>query len=158
MAPRIIFACRREIIVAVAALGFLVFCSPVLAGSSDSEENSGSRVKKELSETLQAIKGFAAEQREEAVKQAKIALEEMDAAMERLEERIDQNWEKMDQAAREKAKETLKSLKEKRTKLAEWYGGLKHSSAKAWDHVKGGLLESYQALKSSFQEAEKEFE
>jgi len=35
---------------------------------------------------------------------------------------------------------------------------MKHSSANAWERVKGGLLESYQTLKESFQEAEKEFE
>ncbi|MBW1776823.1 MAG: hypothetical protein JRJ54_04420 [Deltaproteobacteria bacterium] len=82
-------------ILACAAIGFLVFGGPAFAGSSDSKESAGSQVKKEFSETLTAIKGFAAEQREEAVKKAKIALEEMDAAMERLEKRIDQNWEKM---------------------------------------------------------------
>ncbi len=158
MTPHTILFHRRLILIACAAIGFLVFGGPALAGSSDSQEPSGSKVKKELSETLQAIKGFAAEQREEAVKQAKIALEEMDAAMERLEKRIDQNWEKMDQTARKKARETLTALKKKRNELAEWYGGMKHSSANAWERVKGGLLESYQTLKESFQEAEKEFE
>lgn len=158
MTPRLVFAQKGRIIAACAAIGFLVFGSPAFAGSSDSKESAGTQVKKEFSETLQAIKGFAAEQREEAVKQAKIALEEMDAAMERLEKRIDQNWEKMDQAAREKARNTLTSLKKKRNELAEWYGGMKHSSANAWERVKSGLVDSYQTLKESFQEAEKEFE
>ena len=63
----------------------------------------------------------------------------------------------MGQAAREEALSTLKALRKKRNDLAEWYGGMQHSSAKAWDHVKEGFLDSYKALSEAYGKAVKEF-
>jgi len=153
MTPRV----KMRIAAAIISMGFLTLSGLAFAGTAEPKEASGDQTRKEFSETLQVIKDFAAEQREEAVKQAKIALEEIDAAIENLEERFDRNWDQMDQAARKKSRDTLKSLKKQRNELSEWYGGLKHSSAKAWGHVKSGLLKSYQSLKEAFREAEKEF-
>ena len=64
----------------------------------------------------------------------------------------------MSQAFKEKAIETMKALRKKRNALSEWYGGLKHSSAKAWDQVKNGFLMGYESLTASFDKAQKEFE
>ena len=63
----------------------------------------------------------------------------------------------MDQASREKAKKNFTGLRKKRNELSEWYGGLKHSSADAWDHVKKGFVDGYEALASAFDKAENEF-
>ena len=41
--------------------------------------------------------------------------------------------------------------------LAEWYGGLKHSSSNAWEDVKTGFLESYHQLQGAFDKAAQEF-
>ena len=48
-------------------------------------------------------------------------------------------------------------LRKKRNELSEWYGGLKHSSANAWDHVKDGFAEGYESLEDAFDKADKEF-
>jgi hypothetical protein len=63
----------------------------------------------------------------------------------------------MDQAARTKAQQTLTALRKHRTDVAEWYGGLKHSSNKAWEDVKAGFLKSYHELRDAFDKAAKEF-
>ena len=63
----------------------------------------------------------------------------------------------MDQSARTKARETLTALQKKRTEVAEWYGGLKHSSRNAWEDVKAGFLKSYHELCNAFDKAAKEF-
>ena len=63
----------------------------------------------------------------------------------------------MDQAARREARSTLASLRKQRNELAEWYGGLKYSSAEAWGRVKSGFLKSYEALSKAFGKAESEF-
>ena len=63
----------------------------------------------------------------------------------------------MDQATRDKANATLKSLRKQRTELAEWYGGMQYSSVNAWEHVKKGLLDSYEALSKAYNKALKEF-
>ena len=74
-----------------------------------------------------------------------------------MENRIGKKWGQMDQAARRKAGSTLASLRKQRNELAEWYGGLKYSSAEAWGHVKNGFLKSYEALSKSFGKAESEY-
>jgi hypothetical protein len=63
----------------------------------------------------------------------------------------------MDQAARKKTRATLNALRRQRNEAAEWYGGLKHSSAEAWEQVKAGFVQSYEVLKESFTKAGKEF-
>ncbi|NCO52596.1 MAG: hypothetical protein GW875_10920, partial [Deltaproteobacteria bacterium] len=117
MTPRV----KMRIAAAIISMGFLTLSGLAFAGTAEPKEASGDQTRKEFSETLQVIKDFAAEQREEAVKQAKIALEEIDAAIENLEERFDRNWDQMDQAARKKSRDTLKSLKKQRNELSEWY-------------------------------------
>jgi hypothetical protein len=74
-----------------------------------------------------------------------------------MEARIDRNWEKMDNAARERARNTLTVLREKRIRVAEWYGSMKNSSTEAWGHMKKGFSDSYSSLKSSWEKAEKEY-
>jgi hypothetical protein len=86
---------------------------------------------------------------------AQTALADADARMRRMERKID-GWED-GRGARKKARATLSALHKERDELAEWYGGLKHSSTDAWDEVKGGFVKSYETLKESFAKAAKEY-
>ena len=86
-----------------------------------------------------------------------MALEKMDARIDRMQSRVENNWNEMDQASREKAKKTLQALRKKRNELSEWYSGMKHSSADAWDHVKKGSIDGCEALAAAFDKAENEF-
>jgi hypothetical protein len=54
---------------------------------------------------------------------------------------IEKKWDEMDQASREKDRKTIQALRKKRNELGEWYGGMKHSSADAWDHIKIGFVD-----------------
>jgi hypothetical protein len=96
-------------------------------------------------------------QRDEATKSAKAALDDMDAGIRRLERKLEREWDQMDAAARKKARATLDALRRERNELAEWYGGLKYSSAEAWDEVKSGFAKSYDDLKGAFGKARKAF-
>ncbi len=138
----------------VLALSALVVSGAAFAGQ---ESGSVKDVKKETAEALEAIKNYSAEQRDETVKKVKQVMNDLDKEMERLEEKIDKKWGEMDKAARKNARETMKTLREQRNELAEWYGGIQHSSANAWDDVKRGFIKSYNALKESFSEAAGEF-
>src|SRR5882762_7446781 len=55
------------------------------------------------------------------------------------------------------AKAALDELRRERNEAAEWYGGLKHSSAESWEQVKTGFVKSYEVLKESFAKARKGF-
>ena len=114
-------------------------------------------VEKEVGEAAETIKVYSVEQREEAVKNMKSVLDEMDADIDRLEERVSNKWDQMNEAARRDAQATLKALRKKRNQVAEWYGGLKHSSDRAWVHMKEGFSEAYSSLYDAWQKAADEY-
>ena len=99
-----------------------------------------------MQDVLQALKGYTADQRDEAIQKTKTALDNLDSRIDELETNIDNNWDRMDKAAREKARANLKALHKQRTELAEWYGSLKSSSADAWEHTKKGFFRRIQGL------------
>ena len=137
---------------------FLAIPSVSLADRTSEEKTTKKEVKQEIKEAFEAVKNYTADQREEAVKKIKVALENIDSQIEGMENRIGKKWDQMDQAARKKARSTLASLRKQRNELAEWYGGLKYSSAEAWGQVKNGFLKSYEALSKAFGKAESEFD
>ena len=53
--------------------------------------------------------------------------------------------------------DTLAALYRQRNELAEWYGGIKYSSAGAWEEVKNGFIQSYHVLQKSFKQAAEKF-
>jgi ubiquinone biosynthesis protein UbiJ len=140
------------------ALGALLTVSPLsFAAETSSSKTTAKDVSRKVDETGQAIKNYTVAQRDEAIKKAKAALDDLDARIGRLERRLDNEWDRMDQAARKKARATQKALRRERNEVAEWYGGLKHSSAESWEQVKAGFVKSYEVLKASFAKARKEF-
>jgi len=140
------------------ALGALLAISPLsFAAETSSGKATAKDVSRKVDETGQTIKNYTVAQRDEAIKQAKAALDDLDARIGRMERKLDREWDRMDQDARKKARATLAALRKERNEAAEWYGGLKHSSAEAWEQVKAGFVKSYEALKQSFTKARKEF-
>jgi hypothetical protein len=139
------------------ALVLALATAPQLSLADDAGKTTGKDVSKKVDDAGKAIGSYTIAQRNQAIKSAQTALADVDARMRRMERKIDAGWDKMDAAARKKARATLSALHKERDELAEWYGGLKHSSAEAWDEVKGGFAKSYEGLKQSFAKAAKEY-
>jgi len=138
------------------ALGTLLACSPLsFAAEASGSKATAKDIAREADETGRAIKGYTIAQRDEAVKKAKAALDDLDRRIGRIERKLDSEWDKMDQAARKKSRAALNALRRERNEVAEWYGGLKHSSAESWEQVKAGFVRSYEVLKESFAKARK---
>ncbi len=138
------------------ALGALLAVSPLcVAADASGGKATAKDVSKKAGETGKAIKDYTVAQRDEALKQAKAALDDVDARIRRMERKLDNEWDKMDKAARRNSRSTLNALRRERGELAEWYGGLKHSSAESWEQVKAGFVKSYETLKESFAKARK---
>ena len=137
------------------ALGTLLAVSP-LSFSAEAPATTAKDVSRKADETGRAIKDYTVAQRDEAIKQGKAALDDLDRRIGRLERKLDNEWEQMDQATRKKARATLNGLRRERNEVAEWYGGLKHSSAESWEQVKAGFVKSYEVLRQSFAKARKE--
>lgn len=138
------------------AVGALLAASP-FALAAETSGDTAKDVARKAGETGLAIKDYTVARRDEATKNAKAALDDLDRRIGRLERKLDSEWEHMDQAARKKARATLDALRRERNDAAEWYGGLKHSSAESWEQVKTGFVKSYEVLRESFAKARKEF-
>ena len=136
---------------------FLAGAPMAFAADSPGTKTTGKDVSQKVDETAQAIKNYSAEQRDEALKNAKSVLADADARIDRFESHMNRNWDKMNASARKHAQETMKTLRHQRQDLSQSYGELKRSSANAWDEVKSGFAKSYDALRDSFSKASKEF-
>jgi len=136
-----------------------LFLMPTLltAESGGTDTVSKAEVKKELRDAAEAIRQYAAAQRQEALKKAEELLKDLDRRIEELERNMDDQWATMSAAARSNARETLKALRQHRNEVAEWYGGLKHSSDGAWEHMKKGFSDAYADLGEAWQNAREEF-
>lgn len=106
---------------------------------------------------VEALREVSAERRDEAVATARRAADDLDRQMERLQQEMDEGWERMSQVARARSRATMADLRQRRNALAEWLGGMRHSSAAAWDEVRGGFAKSYQELAEATRRARAEF-
>lgn len=135
---------------------FFAIGSVSFAAQTSTPETATKDVKDKVVDAAQAIKNYSVNQRDEAVKKAKAALDDLDVRIDSMESQLNKEWQQMDQSARKKAMATLTALRKKRNDVAEWYGGLKHSSSKAWEDVKKGFLKSYYELRDAFDKAHSE--
>jgi vacuolar-type H+-ATPase subunit E/Vma4 len=139
-------------------LALLLAGAPMsFAAESTASKTTGKDVAKNIDETAHSIKKYSAEQRDEALKNAKRVLDDADVRIDHFESKIHRDWDKMNASSRKQAQETMKMLRRQRQDLSQSYGELKRSSANAWDEVKDGFSRSYDALRDSFSKASKEF-
>ena len=140
------------------AAALIMFSAATFADQQTANENKATSkdVKQETMEAIEAIKKYSIEKKDKAVREVKVVLEDLDAHIDRMQNRIEKKWDEMDQTSREKASKTIQALRKKRNELSEWYGGLKHSSADAWEEVKNGFVKGYEALANAFDKAENE--
>ena len=121
------------------------------------EKTDMAEVRKETNEALQSIKAYSIDKKNEAMAKAKEMMDKMDAKIDELEKQSSEKWQQMSEASRKKSEETLKELRKKRNDIAEWYGGMKQSSSKAWEEVKKGFVDSYHSLQKAFDKAAEKF-
>jgi len=147
---------RKAVMVFITAV-FFAIGSVSFASQTSTQKTTGKDVKEKVAEAAQAIKSYSVDQRDEALKKAKAVLDDLDDRIDRMASQLNEKWDHMDQFARKKAMATLTALRKQRNEIAEWYGGLRHSSSNAWEDVKKGFLKSYQALQDAFDKAQSEF-
>jgi hypothetical protein len=138
-------------------VALLLAGAPMSFAADTGAKTAGGDVSKKIDETADAIRNYSAEQRDEALRNAKSVLDDADARIDRFESDMGRNWDKMNASARKHAQETMRRLRKQRQDLSQSYGELKRSSSNAWEEVKGGFARSYGALRDSFSKAAKEF-
>jgi hypothetical protein len=161
--PDAVFFARRNnlIIRFIVASVFMASVNPLLAeeqGSNSADPAQVENVDEEWSEVVESIKGYSVSQREVAVKNAGIALKKLDKRIDNLTQRTADEWDELSVETREARLAALRKLTEQRKELAEWYGGMKHSSSQAWGEVREGFVDAYGILQNSWVDALEEFE
>lgn len=106
---------------------------------------------------VEALREITAERRDEAVASARRTADDLDRQMDRLQQQMDEGWDRMSQVARARSRATMADLRQRRNALAEWLGGMRHSSGAAWTEVRGGFVKSYQELADAMRNARAEF-
>lgn len=109
------------------------------------------------SRRLDKLQTYTAEQRDEAIEEARAALTTVDARIDRLQTSLATSGDELTAATRERMNSSIDALQAQRQDLAEWMGGLMHSSAQAWQHVQTGFVGAYRAFAEQLDKAEKEF-
>lgn len=132
--------------------------TPLCYAKTTTEQTSVAEVKKETKDLIKTLKSYTIEQKDEAIKKTKTALNNLDKRMDALEARVDENWDEMDEKSRKKARESLKTLRKQRNKVAQWYGGMKGSTASAWEHMKEGFSKAYKSINTAWEKSENEFD
>ena len=132
------------IVTVLSTIGFILALSvtQLPAGQTSAKE-----VKSEVADTAEAIKAYTIDQRDQAIAKMESILKDFDDRIDKLETKIDGNWDQVTSAACREARITLRELRKQRNEVSEWSGGLKHSSADAYD-----------ALADAWNQAEKEFD
>ena len=151
----------RRIACQAFSLLILVLFAGVMAQAADKmpkEKKPGmTEVKQKVGDAMEAIREYSIDQKNQALSKAREALDRMDRKMDELERRSHEKWQQMNKATREKTEEELRKLRKERNDIAEWYGGMKQSSAKSWNKVKKGFIGSYHSLEKSFDKISKRF-
>ena len=163
-------ACFAAIVLAVAPLAAAQSPSPPPAAAPAADQDQeqakppaaapqppATAVRREAEQAVDAIRGYSAELREQAMANARRAAEDLDRQMARLQAQTDQRWSRMGEAARTRSQATMADLRQQRNALAEWYGGLRHGSAAAWGEVRVGFVNSYHELAEALRKARAEF-
>ncbi len=130
------------------------------AGFAKSHEDNTTvkSVQQEAQDLIEALKGYTADQRDAAIQRSKRALDILDTRIDELETKIADDWDQMSSAAREKTRESLKTLRKKRNDVAEKYGSLKASSTSAWEEMKQGFSDAYEDLSDAWAKSVNEFD
>lgn len=129
------------------AIAAVLSLSPVTSFAQDSKSHmTTAEVRAEVSEAMDAIADYSEQQSDEALAEAREALADIDTAIERQEQALRENWAEMSAAAREKSREQLQNLREARNELGERFGALQTGTQSAWEELKEGFSESWEAF------------
>lgn len=147
-----------------AVLPLLVCTAPAIAQTAapataaTTQRAPQSQVPEERRATVDRIREYTVARRDEALDAARKSTEALDRDIGRLQQDVQERWASLGSDARARTSSALAELRDRRTKVAEWYGGMQHGSDLAWDEVKSGFVESYHTLSDSFRRARAQFD
>lgn len=137
--------------VAIAAL----FALPA-AAQETGDMTTSDEVRAEISEAMDAIAAYSAQESEQAREDARDALTRLDAEIERRENALRENWAEMTDEARDTARARMADLRQARNRLGERYGALETGTSGAWDELKTGFSDAWTAFSDAWTAADED--
>ncbi|WP_420403882.1 hypothetical protein [Nisaea sp.] len=113
-------------------------------------------VRTEISESMDAIAKYTAQERKQAVAEAEAAMNKLDAEIDRRGQALRENWAEMSESARETAQEGIEELQAARNELGERYGALKAGTADAWEDLKSDFTQAWNSFSETWKSADKD--
>ncbi len=127
-------------------------------GQDDAKPTTVEDVRAEVSEAMEAVAEYSAQERDEALATVRETLDRLDTEIERREETLRENWADLDDAAKEAGREQLRSLRQARNELGERYGALQESTSSAWDELMAGFANAWDAFSDLWETTDGESE
>lgn len=134
---------------AVLAAGVAFSGLPAAAQDTDAVTSS-EEVRAEISQAMDAIAAYSEQEGEQAVADARAALDRLDAEIEAREQALREGWAEMSEEARETARAQLRNLREARNRLGERFGALQAGTTSAWDELKSGFSDAWNAFSEAW--------
>jgi len=122
------------------------------------ESTSTDSVNQEFSETLEAIKDYSAEKKDEAVAKGEELLNSMDEQLASLKAKAGDAAEDTSEGVKEKWDASMTKLSELRDAAGDKLEAMKASSAEAWEDVKNGFSEAVEDFNATLDESTAETE
>jgi ABC-type phosphate transport system auxiliary subunit len=111
-------------------------------------------VKREARDLADTLQSYTAEQKDQAVMEAREAMAELNEQIERVRARAAERWSDMDESARQKTEEHLEKLDEEQAQLTDRFEALRSTSGDAWARVRKGFSEAYAELRDAWRETD----
>ena len=135
---------------------FTLLATGVFAQESPPGLTTTDEVRSEISEAMDAVLDYSAQERDAALTSAREAIRKLDAEIERQEYVLRENWSDMTVATREFYSSQMRELREARNTIGERFGALQAGGASAWDELKAGFASAWEAFSIEWSEAEHE--
>jgi chromosome segregation ATPase len=128
---------------------------PAAAQETDAQ-TTPDEVRAEISDAMDAVATYSAQERDEALAEARAALDRLDAEIARREQALREGWSEMSEATRETAQARLRDLQQARNRLGERYGALESGASSAWDELTTGFADAWGAFSEAWSAADED--
>jgi DNA repair exonuclease SbcCD ATPase subunit len=129
----------------------LLACLAAGVAAQDGEAfTTAEEVRAEIGEAMEAVTEYSAQERDQALAEAREALDRLDAVIERREQALRENWDEMSEEARETARAQMETLRDARNRLGERYGALQAGASSAWGELKEGFADAWGAFSDAW--------
>lgn len=108
------------------------------------------KVEVQMEESMEDIREYSVEQKNEAMQVARHALDDLHQQMTLLQADIDSQWQELSQDARLQKQEALSALKQEQKELEASYQSMQEAGKENWDAAKQQFHESWAAAKQNW--------